>query len=73
MVKNNLKEIRMKEHMMNKREFAKKLDIAEQQYLRYENCVTTPSLELCLRIAETLSKKLDDIWFLEKKMIEELN
>ena len=37
MIINNLKKIRMQEYMLNKRDFAKKLDIAEQQYSRYEN------------------------------------
>jgi DNA-binding XRE family transcriptional regulator len=64
MIKNNLKEIRMKEYMLNKKEFAKMLDIAEQQYLRYENGITAPSLEVCLKIAKALSKKMDDIWHL---------
>ena len=63
MIKNHLKEIRMKEYMLNKREFAKFLGIAEQQYIRYENGVSSPSLKICLKITTVLSKKIDDIWF----------
>ena len=65
MIKNRLKEIRMKEYMMNKKEFAKVLSIVEQQYLRYENGINMPSLEICFKISNTLSKKIDDIWYVE--------
>lgn len=62
MIINNLKKIRMQEYMLNKRDFAKKLDIAEQQYSRYENGQTNPSLEIAMKIAYTLQKKIDEIW-----------
>lgn len=38
-VKNKLKEIRMKEFMMNRVEFAKVLDINYKQYVKYEKDV----------------------------------
>jgi len=62
MVKNNLKEIRMKEYLKNKREFAKMLGISEPQYNRYENGVNQPPLETALLIAEKLGKSCDEIW-----------
>ena len=37
MVKNRLKEIRMKEYLMNMKEFANLLGINYAQYVRYEN------------------------------------
>ena len=65
MVKNRLKEIRMGEYMMSKRDFASYLKIIEQQYLRYENDISNPSLEIAFKIAKVLNKHLDDIWYIE--------
>lgn len=65
MVKNRLKEIRMGEYLMSKRDFAAHLQIIEQQYLRYENGLSNPSLEIALKIAKVLNKHLDDIWYLK--------
>jgi DNA-binding XRE family transcriptional regulator len=62
MIENKLKEIRMKKYMMNKRDFAKMLNIAEQQYYRYEKGITTPTLELSLRISNLLEISVNDIW-----------
>lgn len=67
MIKNNLKSIRMQEHMQNKREFAKNIGIAEQQYLRYENAVTLPSLEIALKISNKLNKTVNEIWYIENE------
>lgn len=53
MLKNNLKTIRMGEFYLTKREFSKKLDIAEQQYLRYESGQSNPSLEIAIKISNT--------------------
>jgi putative transcriptional regulator len=63
MVKNYLKEIRMKEYMLNKTEFAKLLEIDFRQYSRYENGVV-PTSESMLRIAQKLNKKVEDIFYL---------
>ena len=52
----------MREYMMNKKEFAKFLGIAEQQYLRYENGNATPSLEIALKMSYILNKPVNDIW-----------
>ncbi len=64
MIINNLKKIRMQEYMLNKRDFAKKLDIAEQQYSRYENGQTNPSLEIAMKISHILQKKIEEIWII---------
>jgi len=63
MIANDLKKIRMQKFLMNKKEFAKLLGIAEQQYLRYENGLGVPSLETCLKIAATLGCTVNEIWF----------
>ena len=66
MLKNNLKTIRMGEFFLSKRDFSKKLDIAEQQYLRYESGQSNPSLEIAIKISIKLNKHVDDIWYIDK-------
>lgn len=65
MVKNKLKEIRMKEYMMEKSEFAKFLNIAVTTYYNWENGDSKPPLEKALEIAEKLNKDVKEIWYLE--------
>lgn len=65
MIKNNLKTIRMGEFYLSKRDFSKKLNIAEQQYLRYENGQANPSLEIAIKISIKLNRHVDDIWYME--------
>lgn len=55
----------MQEYMLNKRDFSKKLNIAEQQYLRYESLKSTPSLEIALRTSKELDKTVNEIWQLD--------
>lgn len=62
MVTNELKKIRMQQYLMNKKEFSEFLGVAEQQYCRYENMTSQPSLEIALRISTALSKSVNDIW-----------
>lgn len=65
MVKNKLKEIRMKEHMMEPEEFAKLLNINIKSYYSYERDFSRPTLEKALEIAKKLNKNIDDIWYLD--------
>lgn len=64
MIKNKLKAIRMGEFFLSKRDFSKLLDIAEQQYLRYENGQANPSLEIAIKISIKLNRTVNDIWYL---------
>jgi DNA-binding XRE family transcriptional regulator len=64
MIKNKLKEIRMKEYMLNQKEFAEKLEIAQGQYNRYEKELAAPTLEIALRISYKLNKDIRDIFSL---------
>jgi len=57
----------MQDFMLNKKEFAKKINVAEQQYLRYESGAIIPSLEVCFRIARHLGKNIEDIWFMDNE------
>jgi len=57
----------MAEYMLCKRDFARLLGIAEQQYFRYENSITNPSLEVATKIALALNREISAIWHLEKE------
>ncbi len=63
-VKNKLKEIRMKEYMMEQKEFSKYLGIQLSRYCNWENDTSKPPLEKALEIAEKLNKDVKDIWYL---------
>jgi putative transcriptional regulator len=64
MIRNKLKEIRMKEYMMNQREFAEQiLDIDYRKYNHYENS-TSPSAETMIIIAKKLKKPIEDIFYI---------
>ncbi|WP_053956805.1 helix-turn-helix transcriptional regulator [Inediibacterium massiliense] len=66
-VKNKLKEIRLKEHLMdNKSEFAKMIGVNIQTYTKWENGDTVPPIERALKVSEKLNKTVNDIWYLEK-------
>jgi len=62
MLKNCLKEIRMQEYMLNRREFAQLISISERQYCRYERMEAQPSLEMAFQIAKILNRNVHDIW-----------
>lgn len=63
MVKNRLKEIRMKEYLMNSSEFAEFIGTDIKNYSNWENNKSVPRLEVALIIAKKLNKKVEDIWF----------
>lgn len=65
MVKNRLKEIRMREYMMSQKEFAEVLKVDDKTYSGWENNHSRPTLERALEVAKILNKKIEDIWFLE--------
>ena len=63
MIKNRLKEIRMKEYMLNQKEFAEMLGVDVRQYNRYEHSMQ-PSLEVAIKILEKLNKDIRDVFYL---------
>lgn len=65
MVKNRLKEIRMKAYMMEPQKFAKLINVNYRTYYSWEKGLTGPSLEKALEVAETLKLKVEDIWYRE--------
>lgn len=65
MLKNKLKEIRMREYLIEQYEFAKFLDVAKTTYCNWENGTSTPKLEKAIEIANKLNKDVKEIWYLE--------
>jgi len=64
-VKNKLKEIRMREYMMDSGEFAKFLGVPRSTYSQWETGNNNPTLNKAFEIAEKLERKLVDIWYSE--------
>jgi DNA-binding XRE family transcriptional regulator len=64
-VKNKLKEIRMREYMMEPGEFSKLLGVTNKVYWSWENDKSRPTLEKALEIAKILKKDVNEIWHLE--------
>lgn len=64
MIKNKLKEIRMKEYMIeSKSEFARILNVPVQTYIKWENEESSPNLDLAFTIAKKLNRTVIDIWY----------
>ena len=64
MVKNKLREIRMKEYMIeSKSEFARMLNVPVQTYIKWENEESSPNLDLAFTIAKKLNRTVIDIWY----------
>lgn len=64
MVKNKLKEIRMREYMMNSSEFCRVLGISISTYSQIESNKQQGNIETILKISKALNRKVEDIWYL---------
>ena len=64
MVRNRLKEIRMREYMMNSSEFCKVLGISISTYSQIESNKQQGNIETILKISKALNRKVEDIWHL---------
>lgn len=64
MVKNNLKEIRMREYAEDPKYFAKRLDVNIKTYYTWENSSALPSSKKMLEVAKKLNKRVEEIWWL---------
>lgn len=64
MLKNKLKEIRMKEFMMNQKQFAEVLGIDPKKYSKYEKGVV-PLGDMLLHIAKKLNRSVEDVFYLD--------
>lgn len=65
MVKNRLKEIRMREYMLDSNEFAKLLGVPRSTYSQWETGSNNPTLNKAFEVAKKLNKRLEDIWYSE--------
>ena len=64
-VKNRLKEIRMREHMLSSKDFAKMLGVNYTTYSNWETGISKPTLDAAFQISQKLNKKVDEIWYSE--------
>lgn len=64
-VKNKLKQIRMKEYMMNQTEFAELIGIKRSTYNTLELGKVQGNIGTSLIIAKALNRRVEDIWYLE--------
>lgn len=55
----------MREYMMNQKEFAEFIEIDIKSLSNWERNISRPNLEIALKIAKKLNKKVEDIWYLE--------
>lgn len=65
MIKNRLLELRLKAGYKKQKDFAEFLEVAQNQYNRYENNVMQPSSEVLFRISKKLNIPMDDILYEE--------
>ena len=65
MVRNRLKEIRMKNYMMNSKEFAELLGVKANTYSQLETQKQQGNIETILKISKALNLKVEDIWHLD--------
>ena len=63
--KNRLREIRHEMMIDKQTEMAELLGIAPNQYNRYEKQSGQPTLEVILRIARRLNRRVEEIFYLE--------
>ncbi|WP_297637268.1 helix-turn-helix domain-containing protein [uncultured Clostridium sp.] len=64
-IQNKLKEIRMKEYMLNQKDFAEFLGIKIRTYNMWERGESCPNLQLAFEICEKLKKDIKDVWYLQ--------
>lgn len=65
MVKNKLKEIRMREYMLKAKEFCNIIKVPESTYSKIEANKQQGNIETILKIAKALNRKVEDIWYLD--------
>ena len=65
-VEDKLKEIRMREYMLNQKEFCSILYISQSTYDPLENNIKVGNAETLLIIDKALNKKVENIWYLEE-------
>ena len=66
MVRNRLREIKHELLIDKQNEMADLLGISQSQYNKYERHKAQPTLDVALKIAKKLNKKVEDIFYLEE-------
>lgn len=61
-LRNKLREIRMKEYLLDVGEFARLLNINIKTYSNWEKERSQPKLQDAIRVAKKLNKKVEEIW-----------
>lgn len=64
MVKNKLKQIRMREYMLNQKDFCRLIGISQSTYNPIENNTKQGNAETILLIAKGLNRRVEEIWYL---------
>lgn len=64
-LKNNLKEIRMKEYMMEPGDFAELLEVNVKTYYSWEKGGANPNLKKAHEVCEIIKKDMKEVWYLE--------
>ncbi|GAA0735807.1 helix-turn-helix transcriptional regulator [Clostridium oceanicum] len=65
MVRNRLKEIRMREYLMNQKEFSEKvLKLSLSTYNPIEQNKSQGNIETILKIAKALNRSIEEIWYM---------
>lgn len=64
-VRCRIKEIRMKEYLMNIREFSQYVGLDEKLISSWEREVSRPTLERALEFCNKINKNVNDVWYLE--------
>jgi DNA-binding XRE family transcriptional regulator len=64
-VKNHLKEIRMKEYMLNIKDFAEIIGVDNKVLSSWERDKSRPTLERALEVSQKLNRNVNEIWYLE--------
>lgn len=64
-IKNKLRQIRMREYMMEPGEFAQLIGTDIKNYNNWESNRSRPRLEIALEVAQKLNKKVEEIWYLD--------
>jgi putative transcriptional regulator len=65
MVKCRIKEIRMKEYLMNIREFSNLTGFDEKIISSWEREASRPTLERALEFCSKIKKNVNEVWYLE--------
>ncbi|MEW9093922.1 MAG: helix-turn-helix domain-containing protein [Clostridiaceae bacterium] len=64
-IKNNLRDIRMREYAMEPKDFAELIEVNKKTYYGWESGAAIPSMKEGLRVCKKLNKRLEEIWYLE--------